>query len=301
MKVLVLGATGFIGLPVAQAFVRNGHEVYGQTRNASKAKLLLSEELTPVVADPSKAEEWSEYAEKADIVVDSIGGMDIEVLSQKVFDIASEAAKKARGSSALKMAYIHCSGTWVHGEDRINTASERALPKNTTALVSWRPEQEQRVLASTIVHGIVVRPSMLYGRSGSITTMLFAAAAAAGAQGGVLEWGARAGGRWSLIHVDDLAGLFVRVAEAVPVCKGLVFDATNDYSESVDDILASVARISGASSWAYREPANLFEEAIGTTTLLLPSLARALVGWRPLKPSLVDGLSAYYAVYKAHI
>ncbi|KAI5117726.1 hypothetical protein M0805_006211 [Coniferiporia weirii] len=268
MKVLVLGATGFIGLPAAQAFVRNGHEVYGQTRNASKAKLLLSEEITPVVADPSKAEEWSEYAEKADIVVDCIGGMDIKVLSQKVFDIASEAAKKARGSSPLKLTYIYCSGTWVHGEDRINTTSERALPKNTTALVSWRPEQEQRVLASTA--------------------------------GGVLEWGARAGGRWSLIHVDDLAGLFVRIAEAAPVCKGLVFDATNDHSESMDDILASVARISGASGWAYREPANLFEEAIGTTTVLRPSLARALVGWRPLKPSLVDGLSTYYAAYKAH-
>ena len=32
--------------PVAQAFVRNGHEVWGQTRNASKAGELQAEEST---------------------------------------------------------------------------------------------------------------------------------------------------------------------------------------------------------------------------------------------------------------
>ncbi len=37
-------ATGFIGFPAAQAFVRAGHIVYGQTRSAAKAKQLAAEE-----------------------------------------------------------------------------------------------------------------------------------------------------------------------------------------------------------------------------------------------------------------
>ena len=42
-----------------------------------------------------------------------------------------------------------------------------------------------------------------------------------------------------------------------------------------------------------------FEEAIMTTTLLRPYLARSLVGWNPRKPGVVDGLATYYATWKA--
>lgn len=35
-KVLVLGATGYIGSAVASALTRAGHEVIGQTRDVSK-------------------------------------------------------------------------------------------------------------------------------------------------------------------------------------------------------------------------------------------------------------------------
>ena len=37
-------ASGFIGLPVARAFVRAGHVVYGLTRSLQKAKQLAADE-----------------------------------------------------------------------------------------------------------------------------------------------------------------------------------------------------------------------------------------------------------------
>ncbi|KAH8112045.1 NAD-binding protein [Phellopilus nigrolimitatus] len=301
MKVLILGATGFIGLPAAQAFVRNGHEVYGQTRSASKARLLASEEIIPVIADPATGEQWSAAAEQADVVIDCTGGTDIQPLSQYVFDVACAAARTARGASAPRLTYIYCSGSWVHGDDRTHTTSERSPPKNTTPLVAWRPAHEQRVLASPAVDGIVLRPALLYGRGGSILASLFAAARTAAAQGKDFAWPGRPGGRWALVHVDDLARLFLCVAEAAPACKGLVFDAANDHSEPVSAVLDAAAGAAGARGWAYREPASPFEEAVATTTLLRPSLARALVGWRPLKAGLVDGMPAYYAAYAASV
>lgn len=42
----ILSSTGFIGFPVAQALVRAGHVVYGQTRSDSKYKQLAEEEST---------------------------------------------------------------------------------------------------------------------------------------------------------------------------------------------------------------------------------------------------------------
>ena len=42
-----------------------------------------------------------------------------------------------------------------------------------------------------------------------------------------------------------------------------------------------------------------YEVAVGTTTLLKPYLAKAILGWRPNKSGLVDGLPIYYASWKA--
>jgi len=43
----------------------------------------------------------------------------------------------------------------------------------------------------------------------------------------------------------------------------------------------------------------VYEVALGTTHLIRPYLARSLLGWRPSKPGLVDGMATYYAAWKA--
>ena len=44
VKVLVLGATGFIGFAVAQALARSGHETFGLYRKPEKTKELARNE-----------------------------------------------------------------------------------------------------------------------------------------------------------------------------------------------------------------------------------------------------------------
>jgi nucleoside-diphosphate-sugar epimerase len=76
MKILILGATGeslqssrlmigFIGLPAAQAFVRAGHLVYGQTRSEKSTGDLVKEEIIPVVLDPGSDEGVEAFAKVA--------------------------------------------------------------------------------------------------------------------------------------------------------------------------------------------------------------------------------------------
>jgi hypothetical protein len=50
---------------------------------------------------------------------------------------------------------------------------------------------------------------------------------------------------------------------------------------------------------ADRSPGIVYEEALATTSLVRPYLARALLGWQPRKTGLVDGLETYYAAYLA--
>jgi hypothetical protein len=62
------------------------------------------------------------------------------------------------------------------------------------------------------------------------------------------------GGRFALIHTDDLADLYVRAVEKAAICGGLIFGAANDQTESVDDVLATFVKVSGA--YEYRNPSN---------------------------------------------
>ena len=48
----------------------------------------------------------------------------------------------------------------------------------------------------------------------------------------------------------------MRAAERGSIVGGSIFDITNEFTERVDDILATLCRVSGAKGYKYREPAN---------------------------------------------
>ncbi|TFY62470.1 hypothetical protein EVJ58_g3846 [Rhodofomes roseus] len=294
MKVLVVGASGFIGLPVAQALVRAGHVVYGVTRSESKAKALAAEEIIPIVAPVEDPSIWLPQVATLDVVIEAISGPDVKVLSEKLLNAVAEAATQYRPPSAPKLAYIYTSGSWVHGSSRKDIISDTTPITQSVDLVTWRPSLEQRVVTNPILNGIVIRPALLYGRSASILGMLFKTA-----HEGKVKWFGTPGGRYATIHQDDLGELYRLAAEKAAIIGGQLFDAANDSSESVDDILQRLVEVSGAQGYEYVPPTNLFEKAITTTLLLRPYLARSLLGWQPRKAGLVDHLEIYYDAWKA--
>jgi len=301
MKVIVLGATGFVGFPVAQAFVRAGHIVYGVTRSESKVKQLAAEEITPVVASP-KSDAWHSYLATADVVIEALSSDNLAADGNAVFEAVSRVAPTLRPEHAPKIAYIYTSGTWVYGDSRTETVNDTTPLTRPHDLVSWRIHLEQSIVRSTVLNGIVIRPSLLYGRSASILGTLFAKAAQSAATGTPLQWIGKPGGRYVTIHADDLADLYVRAAEKSQLVAGQIFVGSNNSSESVDDLLQRLIQVSGAKGpYQYVAPGNPFEEAITTSAYIRPYLAKALLGWVPVKPSLVDGLDVYYPAYLASL
>ncbi|EIW57512.1 NAD-P-binding protein [Trametes versicolor FP-101664 SS1] len=298
MKVLIIGATGFIGLPIAQAFVRAGHIVYGQTRSAAKAKRLAAEEIIPIVADVADTAAYLPIGATLDAIIDAVGGSDIKDTSDLLLRATAAAVHAHRPALAPKLTYIWTSGTWIHGDNRTEVVSDSTAPdtERAPALTSWRAAQEQRVIASTDVNGLVIRPSLLYGRSGSLFARFFERAA----REGVVAWPGTPGGRLATIHTDDLAKLYVLATEKAAVSKGQIFDGTNDVTESTDLFLQRLVEVSGAKApYQYFEPTNLFDRALTTTTIIRPYLGRALLGWRPRKAGLIDHLEIYYKAWQA--
>lgn len=115
----------------------------------------------------------------------------------------------------------------------------------------WRVAHDQAVIKSTVVNGIVIRPVFLYGRSGSLLAMPFQSA-----YEGTVKWWGKPGQQCCFIHQDDLGELYRLVTERSMLLKGLIFDAANDFTESMDDIVAKLAKISGAKGIEYVEPQN---------------------------------------------
>lgn len=139
---------------------------------------------------------------------------------------------------------------WVHGDDRQNYVTDTTPITKPSTLVSWRPELEQQVVNHTILNGIVIRPGLVYGRSASLLAAPFAAAS------GKVVWPGTPGGRFAAVHTDDLAEFYLLTVEKGQHVGGKIFDVTNGYTESVDDVLAKVVALNGASGYEYVKPSN---------------------------------------------
>ncbi|KAJ7439106.1 hypothetical protein FB451DRAFT_1415908 [Mycena latifolia] len=204
MKALILGATGFIGFPAAHALVRAGHIMYGLTRTEAKARTLATEEIIPIIGEVD-SEVWIPLISTLDVIIESVGGMD---LCRQTLEGVANAAKELHPEGEPLLSYIHASGTWVHDDSRTEVVTDTTPITNPLELITWRPAMEQLVVQSTEVNGIVILPALLYDRSESILGMLFKTASE-----GRVVWPGTTGGRYNVIHADDLADLFFRVAE----------------------------------------------------------------------------------------
>ncbi|KAJ6505351.1 hypothetical protein C8R45DRAFT_547887 [Mycena sanguinolenta] len=291
MKVLILGATGFIGLPAAGALVRAGHIVYGLARSEAKAMVLAAQEIIPVRGDLD-SDAWLPLIATLDVIIEAATASSDG--AHNTLERTIKAAEALRPPTGPLLSYIYTSGTWVQGDSRTEVVTDTTPITRPVGFVAWLPTVEQLVVRSTAVNGIVVRPALLYGRSASHFVSLFKSAA----EGKVMYPGTP-GGRLAVIHADDLADVYVRVAEKSSLLGGKILDAANSQTESVDDLLRRLVQVSGAKSYEYRAPENKFEEAMQATTLVRPYLANALLGWLPKKPGLVEGLDIYYAAWLA--
>lgn len=80
-------------------------------------------------------------------------------------------------------------------------------------ITAWRLENEKRVLAraGTGGHPVVVMPGLVYGRSGGLAQSFFAEP---GRTAGAVPCIGDGANHWALVHVDDIAELYVLALSA---------------------------------------------------------------------------------------
>jgi nucleoside-diphosphate-sugar epimerase len=156
-------------------------------------------------------------------------------------------------------------------------------------LAAWRPEAEHIALTGG---GMVIRPAVVYGRAGGIPAMLVQSARETGAARYIGD----GENRWPLVHVEDLAELYVLALEKAK--PGSIYMAADGPSYRVREIAEAAsyaADAAGATQAVPLEEARkqygaAFADALVLDQQISAEKAKRELGWKPHGASVLEEL-----------
>lgn len=296
MKILVIGASGYIGYAVASALARAGHELYGLVRRPEAAIMLHKAEIRPVMGKLQEPASFSETAAQCSVMIYAAADYQVDTLAVDRATVEALLSIAQRGPRPKMLIYT--SGVWVHGDTGDGMVDE-TTPLRPARAVQARPDIERLMLEHPQVRGLVIRPGCVYGGRGGLTGMWFE-----GAEKGELRVIGDGRNRWALVHIEDLADAYRRLAES-----GLsreVFNITDRSRATVNDMAEAVVRAAGGKAKITHVPLADAEKQMGAFAECLvlnqhvdSRKAVHLLGWQPRHGGFVDGVQTYYQAWKS--
>lgn len=281
MKILLTGATGYIGSSVLDVLRAHGHDVVAPVRSAHAAQKATATGATAVVGDITDAAWFTPLLEGVDAAIHTAAPSDG---TAPQFDAAVAEAVIAAFSGTGK-PYIHTGGLWIHGPSDDFTEQP---PFNPPAIVAWREGVESRLAAADLALTIV-EPGIVHGHGAGIPAMLGSAPRDAEGRLTVIGDGTP---HWATGHVDDLAELHVRVIESPePVGRVLGLSGHNATVTELGEAVADGPVVAEGVEASRARLGAPFADALMLDQQGSGAKARAL-GWTPTRPSLLEEIRA---------
>ena len=232
MKVLVIGATGFIGKPLVNRLLERNHEVYIFTREDKKARRLFGDR---VFIQQWKTDEYillQEYVHKVHVVI-NLAGENLGVKrwkgDQKRKILSSRVNIGKALSFALKQSknkpYLLIQGSAIgyygFSEDQVFT-EKSPLGEGFLPMVAQQWEDSVRNVVEDNTRKIFVRTGIVLGREDGILPRMLRTFRffIGGPLGGGKQW-------LSWIHIDDEIEAIVMLAETKEISGAVNLTAPN--------------------------------------------------------------------------
>lgn len=291
MRILVTGATGLIGGAVARRLASAGHEVVALARSDASAATLNERGYTAVHGDLADAASLTEAVHQVDAVVHAAASSDHNRAAHD--ETATRAILDALHGSAKR--FVYTSGCLLYGATGDTPATEDD-PLHPLDLVRFRQALEGEVLAAAAVgvHAIVIRPAWVYGDRGGTAMMMVASAKEHGAALYVGD----GRNRWTTVHADDLADLYLLALERAPAAS--IFNGAHgaaipliEIARAASDSAGAVGRVAEWPLGDARQVLGVFADAIACDQVISGELAKLELGWSPSRHSMTDELRSY--------
>lgn len=290
MKILLTGATGFVGSSVLPALLADGHAVTALVRSDTSADTVTAAGATALHGDLRDTDLLTRAARAADAVI-HLGSPGDET-SGAVDDSVTTAF--LTGLRDSDKPYVHTSGIWIHG-DTHGVADEGAA-FDPPPIVAWRLPIEARVrdAASDGVRSVILVLGLVYGHGRGLPRMLVDGPRTDGPEPALLFPGS-GDQHWVTVYVDDLGPLYA--AAVTGAAAGSYYHGVSGHAPTVRQLAEAASRAAGLGGRVAPEPVEatrarlgLFEGALALDQQATGTRARAELGWQPTGPSLLEEL-----------
>lgn len=251
MKILLAGATGFIGKPLIDALIQEKHELILLTRHPSKMN--ARPELKVLDWDGKKLGQWSEKAAGVDAVINLSGAGIADqrwtaARKQEILDSRMDSTRVLvefmRRSSSKSKVFINSSAVGYYGNVPEGDVTENT-PKGNGFLAdicdAW--EKEAKAAESLGIRVVLIRTGIVLEKGGgALAKMLFPFQIFAGGPLG-------SGRQWfPWIHRDDEIGLILFSLQNHAI-QGAV-NATAPNPLTMKDFCSTLGKVMHRPSWA---------------------------------------------------
>lgn len=295
MRILVTGASGFIGGPTCAALVARGHEVVALVRRPGSEPVGARAVVGDLTDEASLVRAFREAAPEVVVHLAAENGAQRSEAKLRAANVAGLEHLIAACRACEPAPRIVFVSTVVTGDAHGALLTEdTALPVQTAY---GRSKQEgEALLAASGLDVVVVRPCHVYGAGGWFAEEIVARLK----QPGRFAVVGRGDNSWDMVHVDDLALALALASEAGRA--GEVYHCADDVPTTYAEAASRAAAALGVGP-PRRIPVALAKLAAGSGPIITVTRSartsnaklREELGWEPAFPDSREGIPAVVA------
>ena len=238
MRVLITGATGFLGSALAVDLHREGQHVVALGRNAEKLARLSVQGIETFqidFADSNVHENLMPFA-PVDAVVHCAGlsspwGRRTDFTAANV-DGTRHIARSSVNLGVRRFVYISTASVYFRFADQDVVSETTKLPAPVNHYAGTKRAAEQIVLQHESLSPIILRPRGIYGAG---DTALLPRLLRVAARGPLPKF--RAAGATDITHVDDVVSAVKSALSAGDDCRGQIYNVSGGVAIPMPDII----------------------------------------------------------------